>query len=77
MYFLEVFNKIFCYDKSSCITFVYADEKWEISKFPLHNIETMDLRDFKYLTFEEAKIKTNIAGLHKLREKIKKIYEGF
>lgn len=77
MYFLEVFDKIFCYDNSSCITFVYDGGKWGISKIPLHNIETMDLHNFNYLTLEEAKSKANIDSLNKLKEEIKKIYEGF
>lgn len=77
MYFLETFDKIFCYDNSSCITFVYNGKKWEISKIPLHDIERMDLHNFNYLTLEEAKLKANIDSLNKLIEKIKKIYEGF
>lgn len=77
MYFLEVFDKIFCYDDSSCMTFVCSNMKWSISKIPLHDIEKMDLHNFNYLTIEEVKMKTNIDGLNKLKEEIKKIYEGF
>lgn len=75
IYFLETFNKIFCYDGNLCITFVCVDNKWEISSIPLHEIEQMNLHEFKYLTVEEAKIKCDIKSLNILRKNIKKIYE--
>lgn len=75
MYFIELFDKIFCFDSSLGITFVYENNKWKISEISIHEIERMDLINCKQLTNEEANFIVDTSGLKTLQMKIKKIYE--
>ena len=75
MYFLELFNKIFCFDNSIGITFVYENKKWRLSKISLHEIEMMNLNEVNYLTINEAMVKVDMKKLKLLQNSIKKFYE--
>ncbi len=71
MYFLELYNKIFCFDTAIGITFVCENKIWKISKITFHEIEKMDLKEIRYLSAKEVEVKTSTKQLKLLQNNIK------